>query len=202
MTATNPGPHVTQVTALDGMYALVECPGVDDGDFVYTNNLTPLDEWLDSDDGRAWLAAREIFMPPLLSELVAWSKAHPGNKIERFIWGHNEWQSCAWGIEVFLRWFSEYGDYRMHGYRIPVAPPEPELSRWAEEIIDDVLNEIRSDADLAAIAKAVTEAQEAKPCATCGGEGVERVQTAVDAYDEGPCSDCNGTGHDAQEAGA
>ena len=80
MTATKPGPHVCEVTAVRPITS--ETSGTDGVRNTYTKNLTPLDEWLASDDGKAWLAERGINRDKTLGELVAWLDADPWQHVQ------------------------------------------------------------------------------------------------------------------------
>ena len=159
MTATNPGPCIINVRSFSPAGNAV----ADDNAMFAADALTPLNEWLDSDAGRAWLADRGIFMPPLPSEAIAWLEAHPGKRLEVQDDDSGKWSESGWDQVDLAAMFNEHGDYRMHGYGIPVAPPEPEVSIWAASVAAAILDRAPAElspADLAAIAKAVTDAQQ------------------------------------------
>ena len=121
MTATKPGPHVCEVTAVRPITS--ETSGTDGVRNTYTKNLTPLDEWLASDDGKAWLAERGINRDKTLGELVAWLDADPCNTVEWWYILANGWLNYSTAIRQALANHPEWADTPQPGYRTARRAP-------------------------------------------------------------------------------
>lgn len=104
--------------------------------------------------------------PPTLAEIVE-RLAEDGEGVERWaVWKGRYMGAGAddhYHYTRMLREHPQWADIPQPGYRLTPREPEPVVSGFAECVIAIISDSYHTDTDLAAIADAVNDAQEAKP---------------------------------------
>lgn len=103
--------------------------------------------------------------PPTLAEIVERLNEDGGGVEQWSPWGGRYIGTGArrYYYRRLLEEHPEWADIPQPGYRLIPREPEPEVSGWVESVIGIISGTDLTDTDLAAIADAVIEAQEAKP---------------------------------------
>ena len=90
--------------------------------------------WIDvsndiADRLRNLLTDRDLDVPPLTSEIIAWLEADPEHIVEWWFAIDNAWVTNTVPLDDWRHHLTTHGDQRQHGYRLRVREPATERVR-------------------------------------------------------------------------